>query len=88
MLALLILVELLVIAVDNSFPQYSIYALNKCISYKICSHRSMCISYWLGSFVVFFCQMKNYRSIIWDNLTLHRQYLCSVIKYQAYVYMA
>jgi hypothetical protein len=43
----------------------------KCISYKICSHTNMCISYWLESFVVFF----------------FIQYLYSVIKYQVYVYV-
>ena len=58
MFALLMLVEFLVTVVDNFFPQYSIYAPNgyyKMISYKICSHTSMCISYWLESFAVFFC---------------------------------
>jgi hypothetical protein len=80
--------SLLTISFHNIQCMHRIICTTKFISYKICSHRSMCISYWLWSFVVFCCQMKNYRSIIWDILTLHRQYLCSVIAYEVYVDVA
>ena len=59
MFALLMLVEcwspLLTISFHNIQFMHRMVT-TKCISYKICSHRSMCISYWIESFVVLFCQ--------------------------------